>query len=52
MERELDGKKHNIVVNFSPTVALSAGFTGKVIASYNGATATSIPPLSAILIEN
>ena len=52
VERELDGKKYNIVVNFSPTVTLSAGFTGKVIASYNGATATSIPPLSAILIEN
>lgn len=51
VERVLDGETYNIVVNFSPSVTLEAGFEGTVVASYNGATLTSIPPLSALLVK-
>lgn len=44
--------QYNVVINFSPSVTLSAGFNGTVLASYNGASATSIPPLSALLVKN
>ena len=49
--RELNGVKYNIVVNFSKSVTLSAGFTGTLAASYNGGTLTSLPPYSAIAVK-
>ncbi len=49
--RELDGESYNLVVNFSPSVTLEAGLQGEVIASYNGAGLTQIPPLSAVLVK-
>lgn len=51
VERVLDGETYNVVVNFSPSATLEAGFKGTLVASYNGATLTSIPPLSALLVK-
>ncbi len=50
-QRTLGAESYSIVINFSPTATLDAGFTGEVAASYNGATLTRIPPLSAIAIK-
>jgi len=47
-----ENPEYNIVVNFSSTVTADAGFTGEVVASFNGASKTSLPPLSALLIKN
>lgn len=52
VKRTLGADSYNIVVNFSPSVSLSAGFTGTLAASYNGGTLTSLPPLSAIAVKN
>ena len=49
--RSLGGVSYNIVINFSSTQTLSAGFQGILSASYNGATLTSLPPYSAIAVK-
>ena len=49
--RELSGVKYNIVVNFSASQTLSAGFTGTLVAHYNGGSLTSLPPFSAIAVK-
>lgn len=49
--RSYGGETYNIIINFSPYTTLGAGLTGTVVASYNGAVATSLPPLSAIVVK-
>ena len=48
--RKLGNEEYNVVVNFGSN-GLTAGFKGTVLASYNGASLTSIPAYSAILIK-
>lgn len=51
--RTLGDESYNVVVNLSPTVTLGAGFQNDtLVASYNGGTLTSLPPLSAILVKH
>lgn len=48
-----DNPAYNVIINFSGSSTIQAGFdSSKVVATYNGASATSLPPLSALLIKN
>jgi glycosidase len=51
VSRKLGSETYTIVVNFSPRQTLTAGLVGTVAASYNGATLTSLPPLSALAVK-
>ena len=49
--RTYDGKTVKVAVNFNGTSISAYGLTGEVLASYNNATATSLPAYSAIVVS-
>ena len=50
--RQLGSEIYEIIINFSPNVTLSAGFKDEeVVFTYKGATKTSIPPRSALVLK-
>ena len=50
--RTLGNDSYTVIINFDMNQTYEAGLGGEVAFSFNGATATKLPPQSAIVMHN